>query len=55
MCIIPNIITHNLKAEKVLGRKSRMNLFYYHCILYQNLNWEKFATSAFHHSFTQFV
>ena len=39
-----------LKAEKDLGRKIRMNLFYYHCIVFQNKNCEKFAKSATHHS-----
>ena len=54
MCIIPNIIAHTLKAENVIGRKNRINLYYY-CILFQNINCEKFATTALHHSLAQFV
>ena len=44
-------VIHTLKAEKVLGRKNGMNLFY-HCILFQNINCKKFATTALHHSLT---
>ena len=36
--------------EKVLGRKNRMNLFYDYCTLFQNINCEKFLTTALHHS-----
>ena len=35
-----------LKAEKVLIRKNRMNLFCFYCILFQNINSEKLLTAT---------
>ena len=39
-----------LKAENVVGRKNQLTLFYDSCILFQIIYYEKFLTTALHHS-----
>ena len=55
ICYYIIFMTVPLDGEKVLGRKIRMNLFYYYCILFQNTSCcGKFATTALHHLLASF-